>query len=176
MISTSKEKFCCFYPTSLIFRDNAFSTNRIIIFFFINFLFHFFSLNLKVQKKKCLVVKSKNTFFNGGMLRLNIYYRIRIIPEIHSSLFINSVPVLISNYHFCSWYYVEFREMHMNLNILISDKLLQQNTGTHETKGDYHPNCQSLDLGKSNEHLHVLCLSNMLWEKTQLPITDINTI
>lgn len=124
MISTSMEKSCCFYPTSLIFKDNMFSTNSVVIFFFINFLFYFssFSLSLKVQKEWCLV--SKNTFFSGGTLRLSIYHRIHIVPEVQSSLFINTVPVLISSYHFCLWYQDEFRAMHMNLNILISDKLL----------------------------------------------------
>lgn len=38
------------------------------------------------------------------------------------------------------------------------------------------PDYQSLDLGESNEHSHRICLSNVLLGKTQLPITDIDTI
>lgn len=51
-------KSCCFYPASLIFRDNKFSTNSTIIFFFFTFLFHFF-LFIKFEGSKGKVFGSK---------------------------------------------------------------------------------------------------------------------
>lgn len=117
-----QEKSCCFYPASLIFRDNKFSTNSTITFFFLTFLFHFF-LFIKFEGSKGKVFGSK------------IQEHIFQWRNVKTEYLLSTRGSLFTLHKYCAGSYFKLsflllvlcwiQAMHMNLNILISDKLLQ---------------------------------------------------